>query len=64
VCTKEGGTVLVRKFGLDREGGIVVGQVLLIESLVTRAGEKERCGWKTHLKESLLRTDDDEREKR
>jgi hypothetical protein len=56
---------LVRKLGGTGWTGKVglLGQVLLIESLVTRAGEKEMSGWKTDPKERLLKTDDDGREK-
>ena len=67
MCTKEGGTIRVRKFG----GAAWSGKVgLLRASTVDRVvchtcrREKEMLSRKTHRKERLLSTDDGEREKR
>jgi hypothetical protein len=65
--TKEGGAIIVRKFGRAACTGKVG---MLGASTVDRVvchtcrREKEIFRWKTHRKERLLSTDDDEREKR
>jgi len=48
---------------LDREGGIVGAGIDDRVFCHTCGKEKEMGGWKTHPEESLLKTDDDEREK-
>jgi hypothetical protein len=48
---------------LEREGGIVGAGTVDRDPCHTCGKKKGMYGWKTHRKESLLKTDDDEREK-